>query len=1026
MKTFSPYQLDTVNQCLWRRRDMGDDERLTLAPKAYAVLRYLVEHGGRLITQDELLDALWPRTYVQPEVLKRHILDVRSALGDDPKHPLFIKTLPRRGYQFIAAVSESAPEPTAPAQTELGKLVGRQVALESLRDSLRRASRGELQVVFVTGEPGIGKTALVDAFLRQTAVETPDIHVASGQCIEGYGGKEAYYPMLQALGQLSRGLRRHRVVEILAARAPTWLVQFPALIKPEHREMLQREIAGATRDRMLREIREALETITAAFPLLLVFEDMQWGDLASVDLISALARDRGPAKLMLIATYRALHVASADHPLQSLEQDLLAHRQCHEIAVEPLTEGEVADYLVADASEPYLPAGLAALVHRQSAGNPLFMVAALEHMAQRGLITRENGRWQLRVPLEEIELGVPETLRRMIEAQIERLTREEQRALEVASVSDVAFSVSVGAAGMELDPEAFEELCENLSRRHRVIRAAGSQRFPDGSGSPRYEFVHALYREVFYRRQPPGRRAKVHSRIAEHLEAMFSARLNDAAPELAHHFESGADWARAIKYLRLAADMASRRYAHREATALLQRALQLSCNLADDKRALDEIETLGKLATLYLASNDLRAIDTYDALAARAAEGGLMDVELRALIDMAYPVSWISAQRCLEVIERALQLSAKQPDPLLRARTRMRCLFWRAWAAGWNLRDADDSRTALAEIRECGDRVALGHHLIDYSLMQLCSSEYREGRRSVTDGLAILLEGHEGNPYLSTAYRRSEIILRLSLLFDGELGEALYTIEAGLALANKSGDAYRSLVLRLWEAWVRLHALDFAGVVAICEAMFPLLGEPRLIGPLRMCLVLAGSAETALGSYERALKHLMAARDGMARQMVIRDWYWRMPLEASLTELWLSTGDLDRARTQAQRFLDVTLATAERTWQALAWEANARVAMAELDLARAQYCVANAVSTMECFEVPLAAWRVHATIAEFHERNGNAGFAKDNRALSRAVILKLAGSLPAEEPLRKTFLSAPAVLRILAGSQDVKVEMSFE
>ncbi|MGD1098459.1 MAG: winged helix-turn-helix domain-containing protein [Bryobacteraceae bacterium] len=101
MKEFPPFRLDVVNQCLWR-----EGERIALTPKAFSVLQYLVQHAGQLVTQNELLDALWSESFVQPEVLKSHILDVRAALGDDAKHPSFIETMPRRGYRFIAKVQE--------------------------------------------------------------------------------------------------------------------------------------------------------------------------------------------------------------------------------------------------------------------------------------------------------------------------------------------------------------------------------------------------------------------------------------------------------------------------------------------------------------------------------------------------------------------------------------------------------------------------------------------------------------------------------------------------------------------------------------------------------------------------------------------------------------------------------------------------------------------------------------------------------------------------------------------------------
>src|SRR5208283_563172 len=169
-----------------------------------------------------------------------------------------------------------------------------------------------------------------------------------------------------------------------------------------------------------------------------------------------------------------------------------------------------------------LPDGFAELIHRHSEGHPLVMVATLEHMTERGLISRENGKWRLRVPIERIDLDVPETLRQVIEAQIERLTRDQQRMLEVASVEGVLFSASVSAIPGTLDEEKLEDLCDELSRRRQMVRWAGSRQFPDGAVSVRYQFEHALYREVFYRRQTPGRRAKAHLRVGERLEQLFT------------------------------------------------------------------------------------------------------------------------------------------------------------------------------------------------------------------------------------------------------------------------------------------------------------------------------------------------------------------------------------------------------------------------------------------------------------------------------------------------------------------------
>jgi predicted ATPase len=272
---------------------------------------------------------------------------------------------------------------------------------------------------------------------------------------------------------------------------------------------------------MLREIGDALETISSEKPLLLVFEDLHWADRSTVDLISSLARRRSPGKLMLIGTYRPMDVTLSQHPLKTVKQDLLVHQLCREIALEPLTEGEVAEYLAIESLAAPVPEKLAALIYRHSEGNPLFMVAVLDHLRDRDLIAVKNGNWQIKVPLESIHLETPESLRQMIELQIEKLSADEQRVLEVASVAGASFTAKANIPGTTVDEEKFENVCEDLSRRQYMVRRTGSHQFLDGTNSQCYEFAHALYREVFYRRQAPGQRARLRLRIGDTAAEAF-------------------------------------------------------------------------------------------------------------------------------------------------------------------------------------------------------------------------------------------------------------------------------------------------------------------------------------------------------------------------------------------------------------------------------------------------------------------------------------------------------------------------
>jgi len=205
--------------------------------------------------------------------------------------------------------------------------------------------------------------------------------------------------------------------------------------------------------------------------------------------------------------------------------------------------------------------------------------------------------------------------------------------LEVASLQSVGhsrFSVVSRAAVIDLDPEVFEGVGETLSRRHSIVRPAESEKFPDGTVSACYEFVHALYREVCYRRIGPGRRAQLHRRTGQWAEAHNLERVDEVSAVLAGHFEQGGDWMRAIKYLGLAADTAGRRFEPRQAAEILEHALEFVSKLPEAERTVSEIEILEKLGANYLVLlDDKCAIETYEVLAARAAQHGLIDVEVR-------------------------------------------------------------------------------------------------------------------------------------------------------------------------------------------------------------------------------------------------------------------------------------------------------------------------------------------------------------------------------------------------------------
>ena len=425
MKQFGCFQLDTRNECLWQ-----NGTRVGLTPKPFAVLRYLVENPQRLVTYDELLDKLWPKTYVQPQVLRTYVLELRKLLGDSVESPQFIRTVPGRGYWFLAQVEEDVADSPRPHhgpqhEPQPGRFVGRRQELERLNALLRLATQGDRQVIFITGETGIGKTALIDLFCRQRCSED-HVCVARGQCVEGFAGKEAYYPVIEALGQLCSLNEGKKHAHVMQQKAPSWYAQLATL----HSDGPSPMAAPVRGERLLNEICDAIETIASEKTLVFVFEDLHWADLSTLDLVSALARRRQAARLLLLTSYPPAEVSAGQHPLKRLKQDLATHKLCTDVSLGPLEKDAVREYLekelsqvsnVGDAKQETLPKGLASFVHQHCEGNPLFMIAMVEHLIAQGFIRQEAGVWQLRSALSEIDMGVPTALSEMIEMQIERL-----------------------------------------------------------------------------------------------------------------------------------------------------------------------------------------------------------------------------------------------------------------------------------------------------------------------------------------------------------------------------------------------------------------------------------------------------------------------------------------------------------------------------------------------------------------------------------------------------------------------------
>src|SRR5262245_24618634 len=560
---FDRFELDEANASLLR-----DGKAVLLAPTPFAVLCALVRQPGSLITKGALLDDVWGHRFVSESVLKTAISELRAAFDDDARQPRYIETVCRRGYRFIASTTAAAPpvraSAPAPGSSQAPSFVGRADALARLRAAWDVACTGKRTIVWVAGDPGIGKTTLIDHFVSGLG----EITIARGQCVEQHGPGEPYLPILEALAELGRA--DSTVAPLLRAVAPAWLVQLPWLSTAEERDALRRDLAGVRADRMLREMGEFFDRYTGERPLLLVTEDLHWSDQATIQLIDHIARRRGSARFMWLASFRLAEIIAHDHPLKALRNELRLHGLCEEIVLDPFSEEEVADYVARAAPSFATDETFVRALHERTDGLPLFVAYAMNDLLARAAPDRVEATKAAQLE----KMAVPEGLVAIIEGYIGRLGDEERAVLSAAAVCGVEFRATTVAYALERDASSVDQTCERLAHE-RLWLATPRAEEESNAADPRYAFRHALVRQVLHERTGPLVLAELHRRIGGALERERAAGVPVVASELAMHFERGGEPMTALRYYAEAADAALQRLSPAECLTLSDRGLGL-------------------------------------------------------------------------------------------------------------------------------------------------------------------------------------------------------------------------------------------------------------------------------------------------------------------------------------------------------------------------------------------------------------------------------------------------------------------
>jgi predicted ATPase len=549
--------------------------------------------------------------------------------------------------------------------------VGREGEWAALRNGFEEAAAGQGLLVCVTGEPGLGKTTLVESFLEELAASGRAWGLARGRCSERLAGAEAYLPFLEALDSLLQGEDGAAAAQAMKLLAPSWYVQLaPLAVEDVSLARVLAEAKEASQELRKRELGVYLRELARQRPLVVFLDDVHWADPSSVDLLAYLGSRCATWRLLVVLTYRPSDLLRCKHPFGPVKLELQGRGACREVALPFLSRDDLSHYLALAFAGHRFPEELASVLHARTEGNPLFMVDLLRYLRDRGAIVEENGAWALVRAVADLHRELPESVRCMIQRKIDQLSETDRRLLMAASVQGAEFDSTVVAEVLGREAADVEERLEALERIHVLVRLVREQTLPDRALTLRYSFVHVLYHNALYASLQPTRKAEWSGATAQALLGHYGEKSAAVAAELALLFEAARQPTRAVEYFLLAARNAVRVFAHQEAAGLARRGLALLEKLPDTPDRADQELTLllalgvSLVATQGFASPDVeQAYLRARALALRAEAPAALFPVLYGLWNVCLLRCELS--RCKDLATQMFALAQAQPDPVL-------------------------------------------------------------------------------------------------------------------------------------------------------------------------------------------------------------------------------------------------------------------------------------------------------------------------------------------------------------------------
>ena len=940
-----------------------------------------------------------PIVRVQMRRLREHLAEYYA--GDGRNDPLIID-IPKGRY--VAAFRAGGASRAAPID-EAALAVGHEKELAALQYAFELAAAGNGHLVCLAGEPGIGKTTIVEVFLGQLATRGGRPCVGRARCSERLVGTDAYLPLLEALESIANAGGepvRRMIVDV----APTWYLLVAPRIEIASPETSPADPGLASQERLKRELVALLRALAGEQPLILFLDDLHWADLSTVDALSYAIPRCASHRILVIGTFRPAELLLANQPFHRVKLELQGHGACREIPVGLLNRADVEQYLALRFAGHRFPPEFAPRLHARTEGNPLFMSDVVALLRDRGVLAQRDGQWILAGLLSDVERDLPESVRSMVQKKVSELTDDDRQLMSAAAVLGPPFEPAVLAGALGVHAADVETRLEALDRARGFVRLMGERVLPDSTLTLEYGFVHVLYQHALLDALTATRKTALSCALAEALLNVYQTRPQHVASRLALLFEAGRDFARASDFFLMASQNAAWMYAAEQAIALAHQAIANAEKLDGDAQH-------ARVMAAALMSGQLH--QTLTQLDAAVADFERAERAAKALGD---PVAQVNA-----IFGQGAVLFLAKQIPRLRA-----C----------GVRATEIARTADSPGATAASAAIL-------AMADLCSGDVDQAEREFDRVIPVLQQcgfiPHALNAGLMRAilhtwrleHSQAETMLAWSQATarnlragfesvialwhqarsrgnQGRLSEARSLLEDALRLADLVNDRFWRPRIENTRGWLQAEVCDPEGALRLDTDAVVMAREFGDIEAECNSHINAARDYLTLGDAHHALAHLQQAM-ALYQDDVWFRWVYYPRLQAEMAGYWLAREDLRQARDCATVSLEHAARTSCRKRIVSARKLLGEIALLEERPHEARREFAAALSLLDRYPCPTLEWTVLQSAAAAAESDAAR---TDLLARAAIVVRSLAESIGHPE-LQATFLRSKQIRDLLQG-----------